>query len=278
MPLDEVLRIAKQIADALEAAHEKGITHRDLKPGNINIKPDGTVKVLDFGLAKMGGGPTAHSDNSPTMTIGATQAGIILGTAAYMAPEQARGKDVDRRADIWAFGVVVYEMVTGQKLFKGEDLSETLASVIKEEPKLGQVPQKVQRLLRSCLEKDPNQRLQAIGDWRLLLDDSHPQFAAPSRNSPWARLAWVCAGIAALAGSSLAFIHFREQAPAAEVIRFQVPPPAKTSFDIYLALAPDGRRLPFTAAGSDGLVRVWVRAVDTVEAKPLNGTEGAGSL
>ncbi len=172
IPLDEALAIAKQIAFALEAAHEKGITHRDLKPGNIILKPDGTVKVLDFGLAKMGGTPTAQSDHSPTLTIGATQAGVILGTAAYMAPEQARGKEVDRRADIWAFGVVLYEMVTGQKLFKGEDLSDTLASVIKEVPKLDRVPAKVQRLLRSCLEKDPKQRLQAIGDWRLLLEEA----------------------------------------------------------------------------------------------------------
>ena len=122
IPLEEVLGIAKQIADALEAAHEKGITHRDLKPGNIIIKPGGGVKVLDFGLAKMGGTPTAQSDNSPTLTMGATQAGVILGTAAYMAPEQARGKEVDKRADIWAFGVVLYEMLTGQKLFKGDDL------------------------------------------------------------------------------------------------------------------------------------------------------------
>src|SRR5580704_2080811 len=124
LPLEEALRIARQIADALEAAHEKGITHRDLKPGNIKIKPDGVVKVLDFGLAKIGGTPAVKSDNSPTITMGATQAGVILGTAAYMAPEQARGKEVDRRADIWAFGVVLYEMLTGQKLFQGDDLTE----------------------------------------------------------------------------------------------------------------------------------------------------------
>src|ERR1035438_9866907 len=163
IPLDEALAIAKQIADALDAAHEKGITHRDLKPGNIKIKPDGVVKVLDFGLAKMGGTPTAHSDNSPTLTVGPTQAGVILGTAAYMAPEQARGKQVDRRADIWAFGVVLYEMLTGQRLFQGDDASETLASVIKDEPKWERVPPQVRRLLRSCLTRDPKQRLQAIG-------------------------------------------------------------------------------------------------------------------
>src|SRR5712671_2917106 len=130
MALDEALRIARQIADALEAAHDKGITHRDLKPGNIKIKPDGTVKVLDFGLAKVTAGPAASGENSPTLTIGMTQAGMILGTASYMAPEQARGKEsVDKRADIWAFGVVLYELLTGKRLFEGEDVGDTLASV-----------------------------------------------------------------------------------------------------------------------------------------------------
>src|SRR6202171_6211606 len=147
MPLDEALRIARQIADALEAAHDKGITHRDLKPGNIKIKPDGTVKVLDFGLAKVTAGTASSGENSPTLTIGMTQAGMILGTAAYMAPEQARGKEsVDKRADIWAFGVVLYELLTGKRLFEGEDVGDTLASVIKEQPNLDDVPQQVRPL------------------------------------------------------------------------------------------------------------------------------------
>src|ERR1700722_7730117 len=173
IPLDEALAIARQIAAALGAAHEKGITHRDLKPGNIILKPDGSVKVLDFGLAKMEASPVAQTEDSPTFTM-ATQAGVILGTASYMAPEQARGKAADWRADIWAFGVVLYEMLTARKLFKGDDVSEVLASVIKEEPKLDRAPAQAQRLLRSCLEKDPKQRLQAIGDWRLLLDSEPP--------------------------------------------------------------------------------------------------------
>jgi eukaryotic-like serine/threonine-protein kinase len=152
MPLDEALRIARQIADALEAAHEKGITHRDLKPGNIKIKPNGTVKVLDFGLAKVNAGPSASGENSPTLTIGMTQAGMILGTAAYMAPEQARGKEtVDKRADIWAFGVVLYELLTGKHLFEGEDVGEILAAAIKEQPNLDDVPQRVRPLLKRCL-------------------------------------------------------------------------------------------------------------------------------
>src|SRR6202166_112722 len=135
LPLETALDYARQIAEALEAAHEKGIVHRDLKPGNIRIKPDGTLKVLDFGLAKTGGTPAAPSDQSPTVTMHETQAGVILGTAAYMAPEQAKGKPVDKRADIWAFGVVLWEMLTGERMFRGDTTTEVLASVLKEEPK-----------------------------------------------------------------------------------------------------------------------------------------------
>src|SRR6266576_5162346 len=172
IPIDEALPIAMQIADALEAAHERGIIHRDLKPANIKVRDDGTVKVLDFGLAKaLDPTPTSTtSTESPTITTPAmTAAGVILGTAAYMSPEQARGKVVDKRADIWAFGVVLYEIVTGRRLFEGEDVTETLALVIKGEPKWDGIPTNVQRLLKSCLEKDPKRRLRDIGDaWRWL--------------------------------------------------------------------------------------------------------------
>src|ERR1700675_4437226 len=174
IPLDDALRLAVQIADALGAAHEKGITHRDLKPANIMITPAGVVKVLDFGLAAVTQ-PSAASEgdpaNSPTLTMRATQAGMIMGTAAYMSPEQASGKPVDKRADIWSFGVVLWEMLTGKRLFDGETISHTLAAVLTKEQDLQQVPVKARRLLESCLEKDPKQRLQAIGDWRLLLED-----------------------------------------------------------------------------------------------------------
>ena len=132
IPLEEALPIARQICDALEAAHDNGIVHRDLKPGNIKLRPDGTVKVLDFGLAKVGGTPTVQSDDSPTLTMAATQTGVLLGTAAYMAPEQARGKPIDKRADIWAFGVVFHEMLTGRRLFHGDDLTDTIAAVVRE--------------------------------------------------------------------------------------------------------------------------------------------------
>src|ERR1700689_2152197 len=160
IPLEEALAIAKQIAAALEAAHEKPIVHRDLKPANVKIKPDGQIKVLDFGLAKSGGVAEVTSDSPPLLTV----AGMILGTAGYMAPEQAKGKVADKRADIWAFGVVLYEMLTGKRLYEGETTAETLAAVLKEQPDLNRVPAKVRPLLRRCLEKDPTKRLRDIGD------------------------------------------------------------------------------------------------------------------
>src|SRR6185436_16147227 len=180
IPIDEALTIARQIADALEAAHEQGIIHRDLKPANVNVRPDGTVKVLDFGLAKVLA-PEGSEDlsgaaiaNSPTLTARATQHGIILGTAAYMAPEQARGKPVDKRADIWAFGVMLYEMLTGQRLFYGEDTSDVLAAVLTREVNWtalpSDVPQRLRVLLADCLVRDPKQRLRDIGDARRMLD------------------------------------------------------------------------------------------------------------
>src|SRR5277367_3178711 len=165
LPLDTALDYAKQIADALEAAHEKNIIHRDLKPANIMIPPAGVVKVLDFGLAAVAqSSDPSNPANSPTLTISPTRAGMILGTAGYMSPEQARGKAVDKRADIWAFGVVLYETITGQRLFEGETVSDILAHVLTREPDWKQVPVTVRKLLESCLQKDPRQRLQAIGD------------------------------------------------------------------------------------------------------------------
>src|SRR6266849_6546849 len=174
MPLDEALPIAKHIAEGLEYAHEKGVIHRDLKPANVKLTADGNVKILDFGLAKALDSPTQQGNPSisPTLTLEGTRAGLILGTAAYMAPEQARGAVVDKRADIWAFGVVLYEMLTGKQPFAGPTVSDTLAAVLKSEPDLTQVPPQARRLLRQWLEKDPKGRLRDIGDFRILCQEA----------------------------------------------------------------------------------------------------------
>src|SRR5262245_24862274 len=186
IPLEEALPIARQICDALEAAHDKGIVHRDLKPGNIKLRSDGTVKVLDFGLAKVSSGATTLSDESPTLWMQATQAGVILGTAAYMAPEQARGKALDKRADIWALGVVLHEMVTGRRLFQGEDLTDTIAAVVREKADVSDAPPRVRRVLEKCLEKDPRKRLRDISGVALLLESARVEepVAAPTAHAP----------------------------------------------------------------------------------------------
>jgi Tol biopolymer transport system component len=277
LPLDEALRIARQIADALEEAHAKGVIHRDLKPGNIKVKPDGTVKVLDFGLAKIGGTPTVPSQDSPTIGIAATQAGVILGTAAYMSPEQARGKAVDKRTDIWAFGVVLYEMLTGEPLFEGEDLTDTLAAVVRKEPDWDRVPFEVRRLLKACLEKDPKRRLRDVGDgWRLL--DEVPTAPAPvaSASRSWLGIIVPAAAtVFALIAAALAFIHFRETAAEPAAVRFEISAPTNTVLaDVPPAVSPDSRWVAFVARGDDNQDRLWVRSIDSLDARVLPGTEG----
>src|SRR5215831_11095817 len=202
-PVETALNYVGQIADALEAAHEKGITHRDLKPANIMVTPQGVVKVLDFGLAAVAQTSSGDPATAPTLTIPPTGAGMILGTAAYMSPEQARGKPLDRRADIWAFGVVLYEMLTGAQLFQGETISDTLAAVLTKEPDFMRVPAKVRRLLRACLQKDPKQRLEAIGDWRLLLEDGREPAPAAKKRWLWPAISGALAIVAAIAFWSL---------------------------------------------------------------------------
>jgi len=285
IPLPEALAIARQITAALEAAHEKGITHRDLKPGNVKIKPDGLVKVLDFGLAKIA--PTAASsgvgDNSPTLSMismAATQAGVILGTAAYMSPEQARGRtDIDKRADIWAFGVVFHEMLTGRRLFRGEDLTEVLASVVKEQPDLSEAPQEVRRLLTRCLEKDPAKRLKDIAVVWDLLDQIQPAPAVMPGAAPvTARWAWIAAGVLGMAAIAFAALWLNPPPQQFQAVQFSIAEPQGTQFTNTvgsMAASPDGRFIVFgaTAPGASGS-QLWLRRLDSQEARLLPGTAG----
>jgi serine/threonine protein kinase/Tol biopolymer transport system component len=282
IPYDEAIAIAKQIGQALEAAHEQGIIHRDLKPANIKLRDDGTVKVLDFGLAKAlesgSAGPNAPPElaNSPTITspAGVTLGGVILGTAAYMAPEQAKGKAVDKRADIWAFGCVLYEMLTGRRPFDGDDVSETLASVLKSDVAWIGVPPRAQRLLKKCLERDPKRRLHDIGDaWDLL--DETTSISPAASGARW--LPWSIAAVFLISTLALAWLFLTRPEPSPQSARFQLGPPEKHSFEIYMNLSPDGRRLAFTVADVDRNISLWVRDLDSLEARRLPGTAGAGS-
>jgi hypothetical protein len=273
MPLDEAVAIAKQIVDALEAAHEKGITHRDLKPGNVKIKSDGTVKVLDFGLAKIGGMSTVQDDNSPTITMDHTEAGVILGTAAYMSPEQAKGRPVNQRADIYSFGVVLYEMVTGKRLHQGDTTTEVLASVIKEEPQWDKVPVQVRKLLRRCLGKDPQKRLHHIDDVMDLVENVDPAAVQPAATT---QLLWPAVALAliAMAVAAAWWVWPKPTAPA-RATRFQVTLPEGVEFSQYVSVSPDGHKLVFNATGAR--TGLWIHDLDTLEWRKLPGTEGGRS-
>jgi eukaryotic-like serine/threonine-protein kinase len=289
IPIDEALAIARQIADALEYAHERGIIHRDLKPANVKVAGDDTVKILDFGLAKALSADLSVEDiaNSPTIRI-ETEPGVLLGTAAYMSPEQAKAKPVDRRTDIWAFGCVLYEMLTGKMAFRGESVADTLAAVIRNEPDWSQLPattpQHVRILLRRCLQKDARQRLQAIGEARISLDEvpslapeRAPSLAAVGQVDARRRL-WLVSGIASLlllATVLLAFLYLRQQPAVPQVMRFEIPLPENVASGGGFALSPDGSKLAFIGRGADGQDRLWVRLLETLVARPLDGSEGA---
>ena len=282
---DEAIAIAKQIGEALQAAHDRGIIHRDLKPGNIKLRDDVTVKVLDFGLAKaldqgsgIGDQESGALSNSPTITSPAmTERGLILGTAAYMAPEQAKGRVVDKRADIWAFGCVLYEMLTGRRAFGGEDVSDTLASILKSDVDWTGVPPRATRLLKKCLDKDPRKRLHDIGDaWDLLEDVTPAPAAGASPRSQ--RLAWSLAALFALSTIAMAAARFMASPPEPPpTARFQISAPPENEFGTYVSLSHDGRRLAFTASDNQRGVGLWVRDLDSLESRRLPGTENATS-
>ncbi len=295
VPTREALSIARQIAEALEAAHERGIVHRDLKPANVKVRPDGTVKVLDFGLAKIAEGrdaPGADATQSPTLSLRATQAGLILGTAAYMSPEQASARPVDRRTDLWAFGVVLLEMLTGRRAFEGETVSHVLAAVLTKEPDWTTLPPEtpapVRRLLRRCLEKDRKKRLADAADARIEIDEAIVGPAAAEAPGPspaprsWWRAAapWVAAALVAGAAIGVAARRSGPSAAPGSVGRLSMALPAGDRFGGSwwwpgsVAFSPDGTRIAYIGTRG-GVARLFLRDVSEWEARTLEGTEGA---
>ena len=281
----EALSIARQIVDALASAHDCGIVHRDLKPANIKLRPDGTVKLLDFGIAKAIEPSSPPSPDAPTITAEAmTRAGVILGTAAYMSPEQARGQRVDAQTDIWAFGCVLYEMLTGRAAFGRATFTDTIAAVIESEPDWAalprQTPSSVLRLLRRALEKSASRRLHAIADARLDLDEARepsmtPPAAASSRRALMLAAAATAVIVLLIGAEALRRIRVSESAPSPAPTRLSITAPGQVSAQLSVVVSPDGRRLAYVSTDASGGSRLWVRDLDALEPHVLAGTEDA---
>jgi serine/threonine-protein kinase len=282
IPLEETLLVARQIAEALEYAHDHGVIHRDLKPANVKITPEGRVKVLDFGLAKALSREPAPADpmSSPTVTMRATSPNTIMGTAAYMSPEQARGQTVDKRADVWAFGLVLYEMLTGRQLFAGPTVSDILANVLRGDLDLTGVPAALWPVVDRCLRRDPRRRWQAIGDVRLLLEECTQ--VAPTPMAPLRRSAmpWIAAMLMAVSFAVAGAGWWRATRPVDHPlvrISMDLGPEAMTGLNLTAAISPDGRRLVFPARGLDGKQQLATRLLDQAQSVLLPGTEGGSS-
>jgi eukaryotic-like serine/threonine-protein kinase len=295
LPVKMALDIARQIADALDGAHEKGIVHRDLKPANIKITPEGIVKVLDFGLAKAASSDGVHPDlsQSPTITVGGTHEGMILGTAAYMSPEQARGLSTDRRTDIWAFGCVLYEMLTGRVAFAGQTVSDTIAAILEREPAWDALPATlpagIDRLLRRCLEKGPTHRLRDAGDVLIEIDEAHAVRAEPAskkRAFPRGTASWAVPATAIIA-VVIAFWSWinRPQQPVSDssgtatrfTIQFPIEEPMIGAIGVgsQIALSPDGSQLAYVARAIQGVNHLYLRKIDQLESRRIAGTDEA---
>jgi eukaryotic-like serine/threonine-protein kinase len=291
IPAGDAIAIARQIAAALEAAHDKGIVHRDLKPGNVMLKPDGTAKVLDFGLAKIVS-PQASVDS--TLTIHQRQSGVIVGTAAYMAPEQVRGEEIDKRADIWAFGVVLYEMLTGTQPFQRKTLPDTLTAVLTDVPDWQRVPGPLQRLVRRCLQKNPIRRLRDIGDARIELEeltqapDSDSRVTAPDGGNRSRKILWIWLSMVGIALSAAAAVLLIRDGPARSGVSITrttiLLPPNQIMNDAVgrgsgparhqLAVSPDGQSLVYVAS-TGGTSQLFIRGLAEFDAKPIPQTDGA---
>ena len=271
IPLDEALRIARQIAEGLTAAHDRGVVHRDLKPANIKITPDGTVKLLDFGLARAATVATVAADDAATVAYSMIGGDVIAGTPAYMAPEQARGLALDKRADIWAFGVVLYEMLTGTPPFKGETTTDIMAAVVREDPNLARVPASVRPVLRRCLEKDPKRRLRDVGDAILLLEtasDAPVAEVRPSGVRAW--LPWAVTALAVIAFAGMLLL-LRKAPPVANTVRFKItlPPELTMTQTTAFVVSPNGRMLVYPAVSADGTTRLYLQDFGALEPRAL---------